>query len=91
MNKPRQLINGDLIYPHRGNPPAPEKGFEADPKDLFVHHKIYPPCSSRKLETRQGPCGVKKYFYFCEKMELPNMVNANICEACNERENNSNN
>lgn len=85
MSGGRLMFNGDIIYPKKGNKsPAPIEGYEADPKDPWVHHKIYKPCKFRSFKTVPTPCGVKKYVYFCDKTD--DITNNVKCDPCTQSE-----
>ncbi len=84
--RPRQLMNGDIIFPHRGKPPEKITGYMVDPKDEYFFHKIYPKCDFRIYRTVPTPCGAKKYHYFCTKILDENdnntITNYYRCEKC---------
>ena len=82
----RLLFNGDLIYPKKGNkPPEVIEGYMADPKDPWVHHRIYRTCKFRDFKNIPTPCGIKKYVYFCELSDsVTNYIECESCENCEE-------
>lgn len=80
----RLMFNGDLIYPKRGNkPPPPIEGYEPDEKDPWVHHKVYAPCKHRTFKNIPTPCGIKKYIYFCNRVDF--ITNHIACDNCKEK------
>ena len=82
MARPRQLFNGDIIYPKKGSkpPPVPD-GFWADEHDPWLMHVIFKECKYRSRKTVTTPCGAEKYHYWCDRID--STTNFFNCEACN--------
>ena len=86
----RELINGDLIYPNKGNPPICPPDYERDHGDPFILHKIYPPCDYREVKGYYRPCcGSRFEHHFCKKQDGL-LVNFAICEVCHETQDKDN-
>jgi hypothetical protein len=84
-NSGRLMFNGDIVYPHKGyRPPPPQKGYEPDEKDPWIHHRIYKQCKFRSFRNVPTPCGAKKYVYFCDKTSF--VTNHVKCDPCTENE-----
>ncbi len=66
----RKLTNGDIIFPHRGDPFSipPLEGYERDQTDLFVFHPSLPPCTKRVFrQITSGCCGTECKMFCGEK------------------------
>lgn len=85
MIRGREMFNGDLIFPKKGNnPPVPEAGYMPDPQDPWIHHRIYRSCKFRTFVNVPTPCGCQRYHYTCELEQLPTTYI--LCDKCTRAE-----
>lgn len=78
----KQLGNGDLYAPHRGEPPPPPDGYEVDRNDPFVFHVILRDCPHRLTKSSDEGCPTCRgsNYTFCDIMKQP-VIRA-ICKDC---------
>jgi hypothetical protein len=76
------LVDGSIIFPHRGNPPMEVPGFEVDPGDPYRFFPVLPACKKRVFKKLQVPC-CKDLMNItcCEKYDIP-MVTPQYCFEC---------
>lgn len=77
----RELQNGDLIAPHRGNP-KPPAGYCRDSGNPYLFHPILLPCNYYVPYEEKLSCGRLDIGVFCDYYEKP--VTGGECQKCQE-------
>lgn len=81
MNGCRVLPNGDLIFPHKGNPPNDNiPGYRRDPQDPFHFFVELDQCDYREMKVTVKPCGKTRTVMWCNLYQLE--VNGYRCDSC---------
>ena len=79
----RELGNGNIAFPQRGNPPDCPDGYEPT-SNPFVFAPILESCKYRVKEKRFSPCCGERLLTICTKKGLP--TNGKACIKCKELE-----
>ena len=79
----RELSNGFLVAPQRGDPPEPPEGYERLTGEQYVFAPILPSCEYReKRLIRRGCCGGTSERFYCHKTNT--FVSRYFCVGCME-------
>jgi len=81
--RPRTMMNGDLVFPQRGEPPKQVPGYMIDEHIPFVQHRIYKDCEQRYYKDVSSACckGTKRV-YFCKLDDfVTNYIRCGQCET----------
>jgi hypothetical protein len=72
-----------LIFPHRGDPPPDQPGYERDPGNPYVFHLSWKECRHREWRKSCGGCG-KQTYPWCLHYDKP--LDRVTCHSCSERD-----
>lgn len=80
MPRFRELANGYLVAPQRGNPPTAPEGYEPLAGERYVFVPIMADCEYREMrKIKMGCCDTAPKIY-CNKTN--NYIKRNQCKEC---------
>lgn len=75
--------DGELNFPHRGNPPKVIQGYTKDPTDPYTFRPIIGPCIHRETFWTKV-CGGQKQCITCKLFHIK--VHWTDCKVCEDRQ-----
>ena len=75
----RQLPNGDLYQPHRGEPQTCPDGYIRDTGDPYLYHPTLADCDKREERMNKGCCGKMTKKLFCTDLGF---IVPGTCKQC---------
>lgn len=81
----REMPNGTLVYPMRGEQIVCPAGYELVPGETHQCWPILIDCEHREIREHIQPCGRKINILYCKKNLLT--INRGICKLCKEKGN----
>lgn len=76
-------LNGDLLFPRRGDPPKAINGYMRDKGDAYVFHPIMKSCKFRNSVWTKV-CGGMIQKHTCTKFSIPTCLAD--CVVCKDRQ-----
>lgn len=78
----RILPSGIIIFPTRGKPPTPPKGYEADRGNPYIMRPKLLPCVRREMKQPTSRCCNQAVWMYCQHFKK--RVTRSTCMGCNE-------